>query len=1015
VGGAWRLSHSAIKEIYGALKWYHSNRGGGRAGVVLKYFEMWEQYHAIAVNFADIAWGALRELAKKIGVTASGGADDKLFLFSVETYLHFFARALALSKLGRPPQDLGGFISAVTSNRNAFPPSIFEWVFEAASDPGLPARAQLVGSLDAVLAVLYNLNMALTTDVFRELYQDALPGELRKSLGEFYTREEVVDEVLDAAGLGRDALQRLYDRWREGRGRGDVPAILDPACGSGSFLLRVAERAFGAIGCRRDIAQFLEETLVGVDINPFAAEVARVNLIVKLADIAARCGVVYTPGELRIYWGDSLAKASAGVSVMARPRLVVRVPALSQVLGLDTVSVPVIRGLDPLWLVDTAYKHAAAGKGAAAFAQAVVAASADATGREGELEDLYGAVDRLHRAGNERLVELLKSAIKVSALVGSCDYVVGNPPWVRIQKVAEGVREFLRRSYRYFAKGSAYDPRFKRAEPEFREQHDYSVAFVERGLEFLRAGGVLSYVITSKVARAAYAGALREDLVANYKILEVRDYSLYPTPLFKDAVNYPLIIAVKKERPGEDHVVRVTVANTAGQKMCFHIPQRDLPMDRGDRKSPWLLAPPSVVRVYRKIESKCVRLGDIYEIPRGVTTSADAVYIGVAKPHGCQHGVAVLEFRDKKSGRTAQAAVEADLVHPLVRGRGIDPFSYTYREHIVFTHDVDKFEPLWDPDQRAVLEALGVTGRGFRRGARGSAVVYIYEAEKGNQQAASRVAQGVVAGLRALEKRGYEVRPASPCAVQACYEISKGGRKVLDLRVEVGGGRCSVYIEGLRVPGAARATKYLVSPQVLEKLVGRKNLALGSPPWAIFEVSGEKFRDYRIAWQEIAKRFEACILPSKVPSELCGTRAEKLLVPHKTVYFVVEPDKSRAAKLLLYLNTRLARSMLKLWAWNAERGYYRHLTIAAGAIPVPDQQLRHGLWSWVEDRIKGVDGAELNTALKKVYEEEAERLEQELARALDITEEEYRELVEWGEWLNERSPPRRRPQKKAGP
>jgi len=122
VGGAWRLSHSAIKEIYGALKWYHSNRGSGRAGVVLKYFEMWEQYHAIAVNFADIAWGALRELAKKIGVTVSGGADDKLFLFSVETYLHFFARALALSKLGRSPQDLGGFISAVTLIGTPFRP-----------------------------------------------------------------------------------------------------------------------------------------------------------------------------------------------------------------------------------------------------------------------------------------------------------------------------------------------------------------------------------------------------------------------------------------------------------------------------------------------------------------------------------------------------------------------------------------------------------------------------------------------------------------------------------------------------------------------------------------------------------------------------------------------------------------------------------------------------------------------------------------------------------------------------
>ena len=89
------------------------------------------------------------------------------------------------------------------------------------------------------------------------------------------------------------------------------------------------------------------------------------------------------------------------------------------------------------------------------------------------------------------------------------------------------------------------------------------------------------------------------------------------------------------------------------------------------------------------------------------------------------------------------------------------------------------------------------------------------------------------------------------------------------------------------------------------------------PPWAIFRVSPDKFREYRIAWQENAKHIEASYLPLKIVVNMCGASFNKLLIPIQTTYFIVEGDIIRAVKLLIYLNGRLARSLVKLWAWSA--------------------------------------------------------------------------------------------------
>lgn len=999
-----KLSHEVIRSLYDAIAWYCNHPGAGKAGVILNHYKLWKNLHYLTVNISEEGWKALKELAKTLGITSKSRKEkevckeEEMLLFAIETYLHLFTRALALVKLGISANNIHSFIKNIGSQRNVFPASPLEWFFEAVNDPSLPQNtmSSLVQSINAMLTVLDNLNIAtLTTDVFRDIYQNIIPQEIRRSLGEFYTKEDIVDEVLDAAKLDHQAIESLYKKWKQG----EKPVILDPACGSGSFLIRVINRIFDALGCKPDIASFVEDVVVGIDINILAVEMTRLNIILTLAGkMFEKCKSTYVPQKIRVFWADSLAKLSNFIDVVGRSSIRISVPSLAQIVGETEVRIPIIPGIDVDCLIDLAVEYAESNRNEEEFLGELISRVGYelVKDRRNELKMLFNVIKGITEKGNSRVVELIKNTAIVSNLIGRCDYVIGNPPWVRIHRVAPHIMKFLRDNYKYFKKGSAYDPKFKKTKTPFKEQYDYSIAFVERGLDFLREGGVLSYVITSKITKAMYAGAMREDLVKNYTILEIRDYSLYPRPLFQDAVNYPLIFSAKKARPLANHQVSVTVVNTAGDKKSFTIPQAELSMYKDDLKSPWLLAPKIVIDAYRKISSNSSRFGDLYEVSRGVMTSVDDLY--EVKLISClENGLVNVEVNVKQGTTkiTKNISIEGHLIHPFVRGEDIDPFNYSFDRYVIFTHDTSSFDPLWDQDQKLVLSYLGLLNQQLDVRASGSTLVYTLNAGRCDSLSSS---------LRKLSNLGFTITPVQPCAVSECYSILKGKDILLKINLRKANDSCEVYVEGLRLPGAARATQYFIS--YLDSLVKRDDYRANMPPWAIFRVSRDKFKEYRIAWQEIAKYFEACHLPVWITGNVCGKEKKLLVVPKPKVYFIVEPDKVKALKLLLYLNSDLARALIKLWSRVLRGGYYEHTSTHVGLLPLPLQLLNSSLWPWLKDHVKDSEGKDLNEIGREIYRkrELIEKLLEELLKALGITHEEYEELINYGKWLNETTP-----------
>jgi SAM-dependent methyltransferase len=1021
-----RISPHVIASLYQVLRWYQDNKGAPKSAQVLNLFELWRNLHASFFNISDKGWRAIEGLADSIekslniSVGVRGRNDRRwLFLYALETYLNIVMRAVTLSKLGSAPADIRGFAEMTLKMRNIFEPNVFEWIFEALDDQSLPEdlRGRFMDSINMLLDILYNLDLLhVTTDMFREVYQDILPPEVRKSLGEFYTNDEIVNRVLDAVELDPETIRTLYARWEDGFAD---TIILDPACGSGSFLVNVVKRVFSSFGDRvpRDITRFVEDNIVGIDINPFAVEMAKLNMVIAISNEMAKRGGAYMPSNLRIYWADSLSRPKVSKGNYGESILVVQLPALQRITGVDSIKIPFCPGIDPVMVLDMVDKLASSGKGVKVSLERVVAELVKACGSVPEeilssyLKNLYDVLKSIHDSGNSRVIAMIKNIVAVQSLIGRCSYVIGNPPWVRIHNIDENVVKYLRENYRWF-KDPSYNPKFKKTKTPFREQVDYSIAFVERGLEFLRGLGVLSYVITSKVAKATYAGKMREDLVKNYTILELVDYSLYPVQMFKDVVNYPLIISVRKIHPGENHRVKVTVYNTTGSSTSFEVEQKALPLYADTNypnrdRSPWVLAPPEVLASLKKILKSSHRLGDIYEIVRGVETDLNEGYIG--RVVGCDQARRLVRIQ-LESGEVA--GIEEFIVHPVVRGESVDPYSFTWDEFIIFPHDTMSFEPLWDRNQRTALEALGLLGRGIEVEASGGVLEYVREyvfEGVDDIEAVRRVCLNRLnASIQEVRRRGFQVVEARPCMVDMCLNVSSEGGHVLNINIEVHveENRCSIKysVAGLRIPGAPQATRHFA--RLFEKLVRRESYKASLPPWAVFAVAEDKFREYRVAWQEMAKQFEAAYLPLHIQVELCGSSVRKLLVPIQTAYFIVEKDPLKALKLLLYLNSDLARSLIKLWAWVARGGYYRHTSYNTGMLPIPSALVNNTLWSFVENYLRQHEGAlDLNTIAVNVLNNAKEKLEKELLESLMISEEEYRRLVEYGKWLNELGAP----------
>ncbi len=131
----------------------------------------------------------------------------------------------------------------------------------------------------------------ISKDILGKAYEQHISRKERKELGQFYTPDFVIDYILDQVGISPDK------------------TILDPACGSGGFLMKAYDRLrkqYLKQGWAEEVIHkhILKNNLYGIDINPFATQLTVMNLLLKDLD--------HPTGEINVVEGNSLDKTYDG-------------------------------------------------------------------------------------------------------------------------------------------------------------------------------------------------------------------------------------------------------------------------------------------------------------------------------------------------------------------------------------------------------------------------------------------------------------------------------------------------------------------------------------------------------------------------------------------------------------------------------------------------------------------------------------------------------------------------------
>ncbi len=259
------------------------------------------------------------------------------------------------------------------------------------------------------------------------------------------------------------------------------------------------------------------------------------------------------------------------------------------------------------------------------------------------------------------------------------DVVVGNPPYVRQEMIAEALMAEYRARYR-----TIYD------------RADIYVPFIERSLETLKPGGHVGFICADRWMKNRYGGPLR-DLVA--KRFHLKTYvDMVDTPAFLSAVSaYPAITVIANEPAQATRIAhRPEIDADALAALARTLTSRDSPTANSGVKElrgvtagsePWILESLDQLALVRRLEKFFPALEEAgCKVGIGVATGADQAFVGL------------FDELDVEDDRKLPLAMTRDIQHGFVKWRGlgvINPFSENGK-----LVDLDAY-----PRLRAYLEA----------------------------------------------------------------------------------------------------------------------------------------------------------------------------------------------------------------------------------------------------------------------------------------------------------------------
>lgn len=585
------------------------------------------------------------------------GADvDQDDLFFQHTYLTIVAKTMATHVLGitvtPEPQDLLAgrpFVEAGISG--AVESDFFDWLL--ASERG----QDLVGRI-ALQAKRFRLR-EVRTDVLKSLYESLIDPQQRHDLGEYYTPDWLAQRICE------EAIDNPLDQ-----------RVLDPACGSGTFLFHAIKLFMAAAdNAGLDPIASLEnvcEHVYGIDVHPVSIQIARVTYLLAIGEDRLR----RRPANLTIpvYMGDTLQWNTRGF--LAEREVLIRVPDGDEVLEFPYEVVTDPGTYDAIiGRMLSLSRENASSEGLTAWLDRTLELTSSTTDK---LVETYETLRKLQGEGRNHIwgfvARNLARPVWLSQEERKMDVVIGNPPWLSYRHMErETQQRFREESQRrgLWTGGNVAT------------HQDLSGYFFVRSVElYLNQTGSIAFIMPfAAMTRQQFEGFRS----GNYTSRRGRTVTeVYATVQFTQAWSlrdevqplFPVPSCVLFGRHGGNAgpVLPLTVSAASGT-----LPRRDASLEEANAALTWRVIPwPSghddetPVSVYRDRFHQGATI-----VPRVLSVVEPAVNI----PFGANPDAPVVESRRTSQEKppwknlpSLRGNIEKDFLYPLYLGESVAPF-----------------------------------------------------------------------------------------------------------------------------------------------------------------------------------------------------------------------------------------------------------------------------------------------------------------------------------------------------
>ncbi|MGA2515548.1 MAG: N-6 DNA methylase [Thermodesulfobacteriota bacterium] len=713
-GPEHEVARQAVSEIYSAVMRAQRLSAPSR---VKAFFTEWDRIFGVVYGQElDKAEKTAEETAHLYQMP--GGVRLKQLLFAIHTYYAFLMKIIAVELLAMQREstitsfvkDLGALdddslkerLSRLESGadfidqgiENFLEADFFRWYLDGWNKSLANTFRTIVRALSFFEPATPVLEPDWTHDLLKKLYEMIVPRKLRHDLGEFYTPDWLAGYLIDCSGYQGDPNIRF----------------LDPACGSGTFLVDAIHRVVEKSRLRKkidwgNIGRLILNNIVGFDLNPLAVLAARTNYLISFAPFIP----FVRPISIPVYLCDSVL---APTRASKEGELDFGRVAFSTTKG-DFLFPSDMQDKEKIdhftYLIEIGLKG---NQGPEEFSTLLKKRLPLSEGGIKLLLRVYARIRELEEQGENGIwARYIKNAF-APVYLARFDYVIGNPPWIRWGYLSD---DYRKRTLDLWQRYGLFSLKGHEARLGAGEK-DFSMLFTYASCDnYLKEGGKLAFLITHEVFKSKGAGegfrkfeiedkkiplhvTLMEDMVDVKPFQAANKTSLFVLEKGKPT-SYPIPVRIWKRLPGTgtvsaDWPLSEVMAHTARDEV------KAVPVDPSRVNSSWQTASVSSLKWSEKMKGK-----NPYQARLGARVEPYGVFwlrIKDLRPDGLLVVENMIE-RGKREIPSTSTAIEKDLVYPAVSGGNIVKFGIKSNFYVLVAQDPKERKGYEEPEMSSNL------------------------------------------------------------------------------------------------------------------------------------------------------------------------------------------------------------------------------------------------------------------------------------------------------------------------